>query len=71
MTRNAKMTWPGEMQTETFAPTGPNVAQARKRMNSMCATPAEVEMYKYEPNGARNNLHPGIPDPSYDQEFDD
>ena len=65
MTRNAKMTWPGEMAIEKLDPVGPDVAKARRRMERICATPDEIETYGYNPNGARNNLRPGIPIEDY------
>ena len=71
MTKNAKMTWPGEMQVETFEPTGPDLAKAKRRMDRICATPDEIEMYGYDPNGARNNLRPGIPAEDYAEPGDD
>ena len=71
MTKNAKMTWPGEIGYETYEPTGPNLAKAKKRMDRICATPDEVEMYGYDPNGARNNLRPGIPGEDYAEPMDD
>ena len=39
--------------------------QARKRMANICADPDEVYQYKWNPNGARNNRHPGIPIEDY------
>ena len=73
MTKNAKMTDPGEMQIEKFDPgwETAELAIARKRMKNICATPDEVEQYQYNPNGARNNRHPGIAMPDYDEQGDD
>lgn len=70
MTRNAKMTWPGEMDGGTVAPESPmtGAARARKRMANICATPEEVELYHYSPNAARDNRHPGIPCEDYGSE---
>ena len=60
MTINHRMKAPKEMATETLAPAS-DASMARNRMGRICATPAEVELYKYSPNAARNNLRPGIP----------
>lgn len=61
MTINQKMRAPKEMETPVSAPSSPNLARARMRMERICATPEEVELYKYSPNAARDNLRPGIP----------
>jgi len=73
MTRNAKMTWPGEMQIEKIEPGREvdEVVMARKRMARICATPDEILQYGYNPNGARNNLRPGIPAEDYAEPADD
>ena len=44
MTKNARMTDPGEMSIETFDPgwAAADNAKARKRMASICATPEEI-----------------------------
>ena len=63
MTINHRMKAPKEMETPTSEPhsTQTDAGRARMRMGRICATPAEVELYKYSPNAARNNLRPGIP----------
>ncbi len=73
MTKNAKMTDPGEMKIETFDPGWPAAdnAKARKRMAGICATPEEIALYGYNPNAARNNLRPGIPGEDYAEPMDD
>lgn len=65
MTINHRMKAPKEMATETFAPASDS-SVARNRMSRICATPEEVELYKYSPNAARNNLRPGIQLADYD-----
>jgi hypothetical protein len=35
--------------------------KAAKRMAQICATSQEVELYRYSPNAARGNSHPGMP----------
>ena len=65
MTINHRMKAPKEMATETFAPASDS-SVARNRMGRICATPEEVELYKFSPNAARNNLRPGIPLADYD-----
>lgn len=39
--------------------------RAKKRMDLCVASPAEIELYEYDPNGARDNKLPAIPDDSY------
>ena len=40
---------------------------AAKRMANICASPAEVELYKFNPNAARRNVNPGIPCDDYSE----
>ena len=41
---------------------------ANRRMKDICATPEEVERYKYDPLGMRtSNNNPGIPSDDYGQ----
>ena len=61
MTQNAKMRAPKEMAIDTFDPQDNGMAKANRRMGRICATPEEVELYRYDPNAARDNLRPGIP----------
>lgn len=35
--------------------------KAERRMGEICADADEVSRYKYDPNAARTNVHPGIP----------
>lgn len=35
--------------------------KASRRMARICATPEEIALYHYNPNGARGNMRPGIP----------
>jgi hypothetical protein len=65
MTQNAKMGAPKEMATETYAMPNSGTAKAQRRMERICATPEEIERYRYDPNGARDNLRPGIPCSDY------
>lgn len=44
--------------------------KAAKRMQKICATPEEQALYKYNPNGARDNLAPGIPLENYIEPMD-
>jgi len=36
-------------------------AKAKKRADLIVASDAEMELYCYEPNGAKRNRNPGIP----------
>lgn len=65
MTINHRMRAPKEMAIETFEPAD-STAKARRRMENICATPDEVARYKYDPNAARENLRPGIPQEGYE-----
>lgn len=75
MTKNARMTDPGEnaVQHERLEPgwETSEVAKARNRMKRICATPDEIVQYGYNPNGARGNLRPGIPGEDYAEPMDD
>lgn len=66
MTQNRRMGAPKEMATKTMAMPMTDAAKARKRMANICATPAEVELYHYDPNAARDNKRPGIPCEDYE-----
>lgn len=63
MTQNAKMRDPGNRDVEKDSPDWSSVdlAKAKKRMGTICAGPQETMLYRYNPNGARNNRHPGVP----------
>lgn len=61
MTQNAKMRAPKEMATETFDMPADSTDRARRRMERICATPGEIDLYCYDPLAARGNLRPGIP----------
>lgn len=65
MTMNRKMGAPKEMATESMAMPMTEAAKAKKRMSNICATPEEVALYDYDPNGARGNKRPGIPCEDY------
>ena len=67
MTQNAKMRAPKEMSIEKFEPgwDAADSARAAKRMRNICATPKEIKQYQYDPVGARENRHPGIPVEDY------
>lgn len=55
---------PPAQDTEILSdPTDRTAAQKAKRRMELCVAPAsEVELYEYEPNGARRNKLPAIPD---------
>ena len=38
-----------------------DAAKAARRMALICADPKEQALYRFNPNGARNNRHPGQP----------
>ena len=67
MTMNRKMSAPKEMATERSAMPMTDTVKARKRMSNIVATPAEVDLYCYDPNGARENKRPGIPCEDYSE----
>lgn len=43
-----------------------NMKRAARRMKAITATPSEAYLYKCDPQGARDNDRPGIPDENYD-----
>ena len=48
-----------------------DMKKVKRRMKNICATPEEVELYKFAPNQARDNEHPGIPCEDYGMMTDD
>lgn len=60
----------GELQIPSERVTDENLFAPDKkarRMGEICATPEEVEKYKYDPNSARQNVRPGIPLDDYNE----
>jgi hypothetical protein len=45
--------------------------RAKLRMKLCVASPEEVELYEYDPNGARRNTLPAIPSDDYGTMTDD
>jgi hypothetical protein len=64
---------PAAEDTEILSdPTDRDAARrAKLRMNLCVASPAEVELYEYEPNDARRNRLPAIPSDDYGTMTDD
>ena len=61
-----KMTLPSHnAETLTDTTDSDAAAKAKRRAGLIVASEAEVELYCYEPNGARRNDNPGIPCDDY------
>lgn len=54
-----------EAETLTDTTDSDAAAKAKRRAGLIVASEAEVELYCYEPNGARRNDNPGIPCDDY------
>ena len=54
----------GDMEVEILKEPS-DAAHAKQRMAKCVMTPAEQALYRYAPNAARGNIHPGYPDEDY------